>query len=780
MCLMRVLGLGDFARLTNVMTRLLLTLLLQAALSAVWAQQLVTTRVFTEPAQARFYVDGQLYDATQMFTWPEGSKHTIEIDNQYFHVTNGTSYMFKQWSNDVGSLGEALKVVVTASRNISFYRATLSTAYLINLRFMECAARSTFLPAQLNTVVVDGNAPGHNCNADLWFEAGTEHTFQATPGDGMVFLGWTYQYLPPTAGFHMKIKINRPAVLYARFSPGRQITLFSDPPELLLAPDNTPTLAPLRVDWAPGTRHVLAAVSPQQDSKGRLWVFSRWSNGMGQNAAYLVPNFVNMPESITGYFVPGAKMSFVTQPTWLRLRVSGQEAWPSYNFTWGVGEIHEVHAPSEQTDAQGRRWRFRGWSNNGPQTQHVPVLAEHAEVGVTLVATYEMVPRVELRTSPTGIPISVDGQLCRVPCVVDREPGTTFRVSVPQLVEIDSDSRLEFNGWNDGGTAERSLTMAAGMPALTASFRSAYRLYTSLEPAEGGQVHVTPANQDGFYPMNSVVTATVETRPGYRFRRWEGDVDTINRTTQLTVYGPSWLRASLERAPEITNAGIRNAAGETPHAAVAPGSIVAIMGAELTTETAIGPASPLRQLLGGVVVRLGDRVLPLFSVGPERIDVLFPADLSEGRHEVTVHAAGQAPVTGSVEVTRNAPGLFNELVEGKAMARAFRPNGTEVTRENPARRGEIVTLHGTGFGPYSRLVPHGFAVPASPAYPLADPIDVIAGETIVQTVSTQAAVNQVGVVAVRVRTDDLLSSGLVPLKVRVNGRESNTVLLPVE
>ena len=76
-------------------------------------------------------------------------------------------------------------------------------------------------------------------------------------------------------------------------------------------------------------------------------------------------------------------------------------------------------------------------------------------------------------------------------------------------------------------------------------------------------------------------------------------------------------------------------------------------------------------------------------------------------------------MTGQFNVIRNAPGLFANNVDSKRYAVAFHQDGTAVTVASPAKRTEIVTVLGTGFGPYNRRVPEGFAVPDRAGDPLA-------------------------------------------------------------
>src|SRR6266542_3677693 len=87
-----------------------------------------------------------------------------------------------------------------------------------------------------------------------------------------------------------------------------------------------------------------------------------------------------------------------------------------------------------------------------------------------------------------------------------------------------------------------------------------------------------------------------------------------------------------------------------------------------------------------------------------------------------------------------------------------------VTPDAPAKPGELVSLLGTGLGPYDRLPPDGFAIPAAAEFRLADRLQVAAGDTVVDPISALAATGQIGVTAVRLRIPDT-ASGVTPVKV---------------
>ena len=242
------------------------------------------------------------------------------------------------------------------------------------------------------------------------------------------------------------------------------------------------------------------------------------------------------------------------------------------------------------------------------------------------------------------------------------------------------------------------------------------------------------------------------------------------------------VRALFDKVPFISPAGVTSAAGTIPAPGVAAGSLITIFGQSLASSTQVGPASPLAQTLGDVVVLLGDRFLPLVFVSPQQINAFLPADVQPGSYTLTVKVTGYPDISAPMTVVRNAPGIFSAQYNAtNNYVLAVHADGTLVTPSAPAIANETITVYGTGFGPYSTQPPEGFAVPPTPAYPLADPTAVFAADTQqLNPVSVVATPGMVGVTSVNLKIANLPSGTTVNLRVNVNGQDSNTVLLPLQ
>jgi uncharacterized protein (TIGR03437 family) len=547
--------------------------------------------------------------------------------------------------------------------------------------------------------------------------------------------------------------------------------------------DRMPVVAPASYEWGWGSSHTVGPVSPQADPHGKWWVFASWSDGGAAVHAYK-PAELPGPDSLTVTYVPAAAVSLLTAPAGLTLKVDGRDNWPDgYNFVWGPGEKHRLEAPARQIDGQGRAWEFAAWTQGGAAAQDFLVPADAADLGLRLTATYKPVGRLTIASSLPGLAVRLDGAACTTPCDVQKPVGTEVRLAAPLSVPLGEASRADFAGWSGaaGQPAEWTVKLGADPVSLSADYRTMNLLAASADPPEGAAWQMDPASADGYYDARTTVGVRVSPRPGFRFRGFSGDLAGSEPAGSVTMSAPRVVRAQLDRVPFIAPAGVQNGAGETPMSAVAPGSVVAVFGANLALDTAVGPDSPLSQTLAGVTVRLGDRLLPLYFVSPAQINLQLPADAAEGKQTMVVASPGQPDISAEFVVARNAPGLFGRVVDGVTLVLALREDGSLVTADAPANPGELLTLLGTGFGPTDRLRPDGFPVPLAPAYAMADRVVVLAGDLTVDAEGAFASPGRTGIDAARFRVPAGLPSGAnAPLRVRINGQESNTAGLPVK
>jgi adhesin/invasin len=163
--------------------------------------------------------------------------------------------------------------------------------------------------------------------------------------------------------------------------------------------------------------------------------------------------------------------------------------------------------------------------------------------------------------------------------------------------------------------------------------------------------------------------------------------------------------------PSLTQGSFVNAASGAP--GLAPGSIVKIVapgmapGVEnncVIPDARVG-ALPLALANVSVEFQAGSfsGFGPLYYVcnvnGEESAAVQVPFGLPVGTATVTVRAGGGSASISGVPVRPYQPGIFETVgSNGLRHGVLMRPDGSFVSQENPARRGEIVYLFATGLG----------------------------------------------------------------------------------
>ncbi len=799
------------------------------------AQNVTGVEISTNPPGATYMVDGVQYSTAQVFIWPAGSKHILAFPEAPLPpavtapgagalvqtaANMNTIYSFSGWTENTGllTLGSNPVITVTADPAVTSITANVAALYLLKLIFASGA------PAGVSPVC--GGAPGdipsnvyvpglvyvnNSCywgSASAYFPAGTM-TLNVFPFPGFVFGGWlngqttSNQYLT-------SINFTGPATLYPYFEFAKRVRFLTSPPGLpvivdheqvstlanpsysgmcpagqSLPVDAPATIAPLCIgdfDFAPNSTHQIGAPSPAFDSSGKAWAFTSWSGSSAvQNGMYVVGNSVSGRDTVTANYAAAGHVAFLTNPLGLSLTVDGVGNQRQYNYYWPMGSTHQVSAPAQQTGGDTRTYVFQGWSNGGAAAQAVTVDQNAVNSGLTLTANYQVQGRLVVQSVPPGLSLMVDGQSCQTPCQADHASGVLAPVIAPASIALSAGSRLDFNGWSDGGAASHSVTLSTGITTIIASYRQKYLLSVTSNPANAATFVVSPASVDSFYAQSTSVSVIEKDKPGYQFLAWNGVSSSTMPSLTLTMNAPETLIAQMGKSPYLGPAAVQNAAGATQNDGVASGSVVSIFGENLAPAIGTGQTNPLPQSLAGASAEVDGRLLVLMYVSPQQINAVLPPDLPEGQHTLTIYGAGLPVVSGDFTAIRNAPGLFPQWVSGKQFATATHADGSAVSQASPAKPGETVTVLGTGFGPCQTNPVYGFPVPSSPLDPLVDTAQVTLGSSIPQVSWAGCTPGFAGFSSAAIDVpQDAPSGASLPLQIQINGQASNTVLLPIQ
>jgi uncharacterized protein (TIGR03437 family) len=652
-------------------------------------------------------------------------------------------------------------------------------------------------------------------------------TLNAFPFPGYGFVGFEYGGNGPNPYLYNYNLVQPGSAIVAVFSPAKRVsfrsnplglqvivdhTTITTPPALpssipdpnnfstnctpnytAIPPNTTAGVTPLCIgdfDFLPGSTHTVAAPLSQQDSSGKWWVLNTFSDTAGetltQNSTYTTNAATNTPDLVTAQFIPGMQAAILTNPTGLKITIDGAAILPSYDFIWGQGTTHTLSAPATQVDSSGRTWQFVNWSNGGMATQTITVPTNPTTgSGYAVTANYTLLGQVQVTSSPAGLTFTVAGNSCTTPCTVNQSSGTQLSIAIPSSIPISANSRLDFDSWTGGVTSNAtalSVTLTQAATVFTANYHYSYLLTATSNPAGDATFKLTPPTPDGFYPSGTSITVTPVPNTGYKFASWSGDLSGPVTPGVLSMSVPHTVVANLLTAPVISPAGIVNAAGTTPDGTVAPGSIISIYGGNLAGALQVGPADPLAQTIGNVTVTVNNILMPLMFVSPGQINAQVPNELAPGSYTLTAQWLGQSPVTGTFTVSRDAPGIFTESnSENIPLAAALHQDGSVITLTSPAVRNEIVSLYGTGFGPYTNQIGDGYAAPNTPLDPVADPVTVNAGFGAFPATWAGAAPGIPGVSIVQFQiTSAVPTATNASIVISVGGKPSATVQLPVQ
>jgi uncharacterized protein (TIGR03437 family) len=219
--------------------------------------------------------------------------------------------------------------------------------------------------------------------------------------------------------------------------------------------------------------------------------------------------------------------------------------------------------------------------------------------------------------------------------------------------------------------------------------------------------------------------------------------------------------------------GLLHAATFAP-TAIAPGQIVTITG------TGMGPATGVSArptAAGAIESRLADtRVLfdgvpaPLLYVRSDQINAIVPYSM-HGRlsARVQVEAGTSLSLPIEAKVVDVAPGLFTTNSNGRGQAAATNADLTVNSAANPAPRGSIVSVYGTGEGQTDPPGQDGRIILTDLRRPLLTATATVGGRPAVLTYIGSAPTSVSGVFQANVRIPDETEPGAATIQIQIGG-----------
>jgi uncharacterized protein (TIGR03437 family) len=326
-------------------------------------------------------------------------------------------------------------------------------------------------------------------------------------------------------------------------------------------------------------------------------------------------------------------------------------------------------------------------------------------------------------------------------------PTTPLSQSVPSAASLYAGIAVTANGGTDGTgivwqtTGDYSSRMVPGtLHALDASDLSHELWNSSMVP-----------DRDAFGRFAKFVAPTVV----------NGRVYAPTFSNSLAIYG---LLSGVNAGggpPQIT--AIANGASFLADA-VSPGELLAIFGANLgptqSTSLQTNAGGQVTNMLADTQVFFDGVSAPMLYTSANQIGALVPFGTAGPTTQIVVSSQGQASSPLTMPVLSATPALFSQDGTGGGPGAILNQDGSPNSSANPAARGSVVVLYGTGAG---QTNPAGQDGTISTGWPLPAPVlpvTVFIDEQPAEVLYAGAAPQIVqGVIQINARVPDNASTG---------------------
>jgi len=220
---------------------------------------------------------------------------------------------------------------------------------------------------------------------------------------------------------------------------------------------------------------------------------------------------------------------------------------------------------------------------------------------------------------------------------------------------------------------------------------------------------------------------------------------------------------------------IVNAADLT--APVAPGSLITVLGRDLSVTNLATREMPLPTALGESCLTANGVAVPMLFVSPSQINAQLPFQ-TDGNVTLILRTPGGVSDSFNMTLLPAAPSVFRNGVAGPdtsvpAVIRAS--NNLLVTGSNPVHRGDSLVIYLTGMGRTSPAVEAGQPAPGDPPVSVLIAPEVTIGGVGLPVYFAGLSPGQIGVYQINVRVPDLVPIGLAQPLTITQGSGSTTL-----
>jgi len=278
------------------------------------------------------------------------------------------------------------------------------------------------------------------------------------------------------------------------------------------------------------------------------------------------------------------------------------------------------------------------------------------------------------------------------------------------------------------------------------------------------QVNGTTGQPIASYPVNFTITgpgtlsgSTASTNSAGRAQVTVTAGATQGAVTVTATAGSftqSFSLSVIPPGPSLAASSFYNGADFQP-GALSPCSIATIIapGIASTVSGVVTPGTiigPLPYTLANVKVSFANSQAPVFNVanqnGQQQVTVQVPCDVTPGASVAVNVSVSGGNGTANIPILPASPGVFlTQSSDGRPRIVAVRPDGSFVSLENPARRGEVIRAYVTGLGAVApSIATNSIPVPGTDSMVLGQVIVGI-NNSGVRLISARLAPNLIGV-----------------------------------
>lgn len=323
--------------------------------------------------------------------------------------------------------------------------------------------------------------------------------------------------------------------------------------------------------------------------------------------------------------------------------------------------------------------------------------------------------QVTVVVNPTGLAAGIyKGQINIAMSGVLRTKDVTLVVTPNGSISQMGGAQVEAAAPRAGACVPSGLAMTLGNLTTSFDLPAQYPAMISVQltdncnsPVSSASVVAEFSNGDPPLTLSGDGTSNIYTES------WQPGVVQQNMSVTIHANVAPYVEAVLtltgnvemNAAPVLSRGGTVNNSNPQLDAPLAPGTVVALFGANMSSGTNSPGVLPLLNSINGSYVLVGGDQLPLYYASPGQINAQLPVDLPLNRPQAVIVATGSAyTLPDNINITAVSPGVA-AYPSGDVIAQ--HADFTLVNAASPAHPGEVLIMYLVGMGATNPSTPTG-------------------------------------------------------------------------